>query len=384
MRYFLIIITIIYSATSSLSQDINIGLFHNKTVTEIILSSESGKYQIIGDSSHIITISDNAVIKITYADSVLIVKDLNSWIGNFRTIELAGLMEYNSFKIQVTTPIKHKERSYTGDLKITPINNTIKIINRVDLEEYVAGVVECEGGTKANSEYYKTQAIICRTYALKNYYRHVDEGFNLCSDVHCQAYLHKAEKSDLIKRAVKLTKGLVIVDTTLNLITATFHSNSGGQTMSSEMVWLTSKSYLKSVPDTFSVDKHNYVWEETIPLWKWRTMLQKNGFPIEKLTTNDLAFSQKHRKMYYKIGQDSVLLKDIRAEFKLRSTFFEVIPQEKSVLLKGKGYGHGVGLSQEGAMNMSENDYKYREIIKYYYRNVFIVSLRALEFFKKE
>jgi len=384
VRYLLVILIIAYSTISSIAQDVNIGLFHNKNISGFILSAESGKYQIIADSSHIITVGENAVFNISLTDTGLVVKDLNSQIGIYKTLELAGLMEYNSFKIQVISPVKYAERAYTGDLKITQADNIIKLINRVNLEEYVAGVVECEGGTKANSEYYKTQAIICRTYALKNFYRHIDEGFNLCSDVHCQAYLHKAEKSDIIKRAVKLTKGLVIVDTTLNLITATFHSNSGGQTMSSEMVWLTSKSYLKSVPDTFSVDKHNYVWEETIPLWKWRTMLQKNGFPIENLSTSDLAFSQKHRKMYYKIGQDSVLLKDIRAEFKLRSTFFEVIPQEKSVLLKGKGYGHGVGLSQEGAMNMSENDYKYREIIKYYYRNVFIVSLRALEFFKEE
>ena len=384
MRYLLVILIIAYSTISSIAQDVNIGLFHNKNISGFILSAESGKYQIIADSSHIITVSKNAVFNISLTDSGLVVKDLDSQIGIYKTLELAGLMEYNSFKIQVISPVKTKERAYTGDLKITINASSIKLINRVDLEEYVAGVVECEGGIKANSEYYKTQAIICRTYALKNFYRHIDEGFNLCSDVHCQAYLHKAEKSDIIKRSVKLTKGLVIVDTTLNLITATFHSNSGGQTMSSEMVWLTPKSYLKSVPDTFSVNKHNYDWEKEIPLWKWRTMLQKNGFPIENLSTSDLAFSQEHRKMYYKIGQDSVLLKDIRAEFKLRSTFFEVIPKEKTVLLKGRGYGHGVGLSQEGAMNMSENNYKYREIIKYYYRNVFIVSLRALEFFKEE
>jgi len=384
VRYILIICIIVYSSIFSVAQDINIRLFHNKNINTIFLSVENGKYQIIADSSHIITIEKNTVFNISLNDTVLIIKDLNSQIGTYKSLELAGLMEYNSFKIQVISPSKFKERAYTGDLKITPSANTIKIINRVNLEEYVAGVVECEGGIKANAEYYKTQAIICRTYALKNFYRHIDEGFNLCSDIHCQAYLHKAEKSDVIKRAVKLTKGLVIVDTTLNLITATFHSNSGGQTMSSEMVWLTPKSYLKSVADTFSVNERNYMWEKEIPLWKWRTMLQKNGFPIEHLSTNDLAFSQENRKMYYKIGKDSVLLKDIRAEFKLRSTFFELIPKEKTVLLKGKGYGHGVGLSQEGAMKMSENNYKYRDIIKYYYRNVFIVSLRALEFFKQK
>ena len=87
MRFFLILITVIYTATSSLSQNIDIALFHNKTVTEIILSSKSGKYQIIADSSHIITVGKNAVIKISFADSVLIVKDLNSLIGNYKTLE---------------------------------------------------------------------------------------------------------------------------------------------------------------------------------------------------------------------------------------------------------------------------------------------------------
>jgi stage II sporulation protein D len=384
VRLFSIIVLFALSTVSVHSQNIDIGLFHNKIVNEIILSTESGRYQIIGDSSHIITVKKNTTIKITFSDSLLIVKDLDAWIGIFKTIELAGLMEYNSFIIQVISPKQLKQRAYTGDLKIIPNPNSIKIINRVDLEQYVAGVVECEGGTKANLEYYKTQAIICRTYALKNYYRHIDENFNLCSDVHCQAYLHKAEKSEAIKRAVKLTKGLVIVDTTLNLITATFHSNSGGQTMSSEMVWLSQKSYLKSVTDTFSISQRNYNWEKEIPLWKWRTMIEKNGFPISRISTQDLAFLQGTRKMYYKIGNDSMLLKDIRAEMQLRSTFFSVIPKETTVLLKGKGYGHGVGLSQEGAMVMSKNNYNYREIVNYYYQNVFIVSLRALEFFKEE
>ena len=384
MRFFTTIILFFLSVSSVISQNADIGIYHNKTITEFLLSTETGRYQIIGDSSHVITVNKNSVINISLLDSMLVVKDLNSAIGKFKTIEFAGLMEYNSFIIQPVSPTKQKERAYTCDLILKPYNSTIQIINRVNLEKYVAGVVECEGGTRANSEYYKTQAIICRTYALKNYYRHIDEGFNLCSDVHCQAYLHKAQHSDKIKKSVKLTKGLVIVDTTLNLITATFHSNSGGQTMSSEMVWLTSKSYLKSVTDSFSVGKHNYSWEKEIPLWKWRTMLQKNGFPIEELSTSDLSFLQKKRKMYYKLGSDSMLLKDIRTEMKLKSTFFEVIPQEKTVLLKGKGYGHGVGMSQEGAMEMADKNYNYREVIKYYYRNVFIVSLRALEFFKEE
>ena len=379
----LIIITLLMAISTVNAQLIKIGLYTKSNVKNVIFTVNKGKYQIFADSMHVIPIFGKKIINFTLKGNLIEVKTLNKKLGEFRNIEIQGIGDENTFKVQCLIP-KYRERLYDDDLILRVRNNRIQIINHVDLEKYIAGVVESEGGSKSSLEYYKTQAIITRTYALRNFYRHISEGYNLCSSVHCQAYHHKATKSDKILKAVKMTRGLVIVDTTLNLINAAFHSNSGGQTSSSEMIWLTPKSYLKSVIDTFSTKRSNAVWTKTIPLWKWKSYLKKNGFTIPaNVKPEDFNFEQKQRKMFYVFNNDSMLLKDIRTDFKLRSTFFSVKADAKQVVLHGRGYGHGVGLSQQGAMEMAMENYNYREIIKFYYKNVFIVSLRALNFFKE-
>ena len=373
----------IFSISIANAQLIKIGLYTKSNIKSVIFTINSGKYQIYADSMHVIPIWGKKIINFSLKGNLIEIKTLNKKLGEFRNIEIQGIGDNNTFKVQSLIP-KYRERLYDDDLILRVKNGRIQLINHVDLENYIAGVVESEGGSKSSLEYYKTQAIITRAYALRNFYRHISEGFNLCSTVHCQAYHHKATKSDKILKAVKMTRGLVIVDTTLNLINAAFHSNSGGQTSSSEMIWLTPKSYLKSIVDTFSTKRSNAVWTKKIPLWKWKTYLKNNGFIIPPTTKpTDFNFEQKQRKTFYVFNNDSMLLKDIRTDFKLRSTFFSVKAEGNVIVLHGKGYGHGVGLSQQGAMEMAMENYNYREIIKFYYKNVFIVSLRALNFFKE-
>jgi len=383
-RFLIFLVLFVLAIKPISSQDIKVGILTNHNIKSFIFSTDAGRYQITGDSAHTIAIKKKSVINFSVNDTSITVKDLNNFIGNFKYIEIKGLAKENIFEIQSIKP-KLKAKTYEDGLILFPDNGFIRIINKVDLEHYIAGVVESEAGSRSSLEYYKTQAIITRTYALKNFHRHEDYGYNLCSEVHCQAYHNRAHISDKIIKAVKFTRGLIIVDTTLNLITATFHSNSGGQTCSSEMVWLTPKSYLKTVTDTFSLSKSNSTWEKTIPLWKWKTYLKQNGFTIPTtVKSSDYAYNQPNRKMFYTFNGDSMLLKSIRADFKLRSTFFSTKLEGNNLILSGKGYGHGVGLSQQGAMEMAETGYNYRKIIKFYYKNVFIVSLRALEFFKDE
>ena len=143
----------------------------------------------------------------------------------------------------------------------------VKLINNIEIDNYVAGVVESEVGRSPPPEYFKLQAIICRTYALKNIKRHQAEGFSLCDKVHCQAYNRKP-KSELIKKAAVETNNIVIVDSDINLITATFYSNCGGETAKSEEVWRQKLYYLRTVKDTFCVHETNAFWEKEIPKQK--------------------------------------------------------------------------------------------------------------------
>jgi stage II sporulation protein D len=257
----------------------------------------------------------------------------------------------------------------------------------VPLDSYIAGVTEAEAGVKANIEFYKVQAILARTFALAHINKHVTEGFSLCDQVHCQAYFGKPHELNII-RAVEVTKGKVVVDQSLNLIVAAFHSNSGGQTANSEDVWGKSTPYLKSIIDTFSIHMPNAKWERKMLTEDWLSYLKlKHNFPVDKMEVKEAAinFNQDHRKVYLEYNNNRVLLKNIRQDLQLKSTYFTVKPCGKdSVVFIGKGYGHGLGMCQEGAMRMARLGYAYTDILNFYYQDILLIDLHQLSFFKDE
>ncbi len=128
--------------------------------------------------------------------------------------------------------------------------------------------------------------------------------------------------------------------------------------------------------------KH-YSWTKIISYNKWVSYLKRKGFHLTASIKGEDFINHLHkRKKYYVFGKDSLAYTQIRAAFKLRSSYFSVDFKNGNIILNGRGYGHGVGLSQEGAMEMDKQGYSYKEIIKFYYKNVFIVSQRALQLFR--
>ena len=75
---------------------------------------------------------------------------------------------------------------------------------------------------------------------------------------------------------------------------------------------------------------------------------------------------------------------DIRNDWRLKSAQFDIIPNGHEIILKGKGFGHGVGLCQEGAMRMAKLGYSYAEILHFYYKDVHMINLESLDFFKQD
>ncbi len=164
------------------------------------------------------------------------------------------------------------------------------------------------------------------------------------------------------------SSGETIVDADGNLIDTPFHSNSGGQTANSEDVWRTALPYLRSVQDTFSYRMRQSNWTKVISKDKWLNYFSKT----HKLNTQDpevrntlLTFSQPQRQARI-LG---VPLTRVRTDFGLKSTFFSVSTDSKTgdVILSGHGYGHGVGLSQEGTIRMVSLGIAYDSIIRHYY-----------------
>jgi len=380
MKIIIIVITL-FIFNFTYSQNLKIRIFSEKNINSFIFATNNCDYNIYSDSTLIIKLIKNDLVYLKIKNDSIEIKTLTNSIGTFKSLKMIGNSEVSSFNINIANSDKQL-RTYNNNLYVSVLNKNIKLINEVNIDNYIAGVVECEGGYKANIEYYKTQSIICRTYALENLSRHIEEGFYLCDNVHCQVYKGIC-KSKIISEASVTTSGLVIVDSTLNLINAAFHSNCGGQTASSEDVWLTPKSYLKSVTDSFCVKNKNAKWEKSISYYDFKQYLMSNGFNIQNVTdTNIFNFQQTYRKTYYKLLNDSILFRKMRTDLNLKSAFFNISYSNNKITFNGKGYGHGVGLCQEGAMRMANFNYGYKDIIKFYYKNTYIVNINSLEQFK--
>ena len=360
---------------------INIGVLASKKVTSIDFSTRAGNYAIYTEKGKLKDLNSKAIIRVEYKGGQIQIKEGNKIIGSYRKVNFVGTGWYNHFKVQTINP-QGIERRYDDNLKIVVQNSKLLLLNNIDLDNYVAGVVEAEVGRKPPKEYFKLQAIICRTYALSNTHKHLIEGFNLCDEVHCQAYHGKSFYSDIVDASMQ-TKGAVIVDSEIQLITAAFHSSCGGQTVNSEDVWSNSLYYLRSVKDTFCLDKQNSFWEKEIDPSDWKNYL------TAKLSTKSsdsliYNYSKSTRSVFYPETFGKLSFEDIRNRFRLRSTFFNVQLDTGKVILKGRGYGHGVGLCQIGAMEMAKQGFTYSEILHYYYSGVHIIDLSALDFFKED
>ena len=179
-----------------------------------------------------------------------------------------------SLRINGNAPVR---QYYSGDLQCFPDLGTLVMINICDIEKYIAGVVKAEGGSGKNIEYFKTQAVIARTYMYKYFDKHLSDRYNVCDNTHCQAF-NGLSSDSLINRAALETKGLVILDQDSTLIISAFHSNCGGETSSSEDVWLTGQPYLKSVIDPYCLSSRNATWEKRISLNEWIEYIKKSGY----------------------------------------------------------------------------------------------------------
>ncbi len=377
-----------YAKFQSSANTVSVRILTTKIINTFIFSPLGCTYSVYGDGRLLADCDPSGIFQMSIEKDSIQLKTFEKNIGKFSVIKMIAKESYAAFKIKSVIP-QGKVRTYDDNLEITitPDNSQFLLINKVDLENYIAGVVQSEGGKGSNLEYYKIQAVLCRTYLLAHLNRHILEGYEVCDDVHCQAYTSKASEADILK-AVLDVKGIVVVDNNLNLITAAFHSNCGGETCNSQDVWAMPTTYLKSVKDTFCLKQSQAYWQRTIPLEDWQAYLQlKHKYPVDD-TINSIgatSFSQSSgRAIYFKDKELKIPLKNIRADFKLKSTYFSIEQKGDSIIFKGRGYGHGVGLCQEGAMQMAKLKYSYEYILHYYYKDVSLVDVSALNYFRQE
>jgi hypothetical protein len=196
---------------------LDIRLYSKATLNSVTFTVVQGEYKIQG-GSNAIDLQRFQVVKMKASEGKVQLIRNDKVILQASSVQISGQAQDNIFRLHAH---KHRERNYDDDLQVKARGNTLILINQVDLEHYIAGVVESESGRDGSTEFYKVQDIISRTYALKNLRRHKHEGFNLCDEEHCQVY-HSRSYLPIIQDAATQTAGLVLVDSAGELITAAY------------------------------------------------------------------------------------------------------------------------------------------------------------------
>jgi stage II sporulation protein D len=373
-RLFLIVLLSVISTL--VSAQVKIRIFANQSPESAVFTVVDGSYLMdyYHGGSFLLTKGESLII--SRFDGKLAIKTRNSIGFTADSVVFAGQTPDASFSLRINgqSPVR---QYYTGELHCFPDLGTLVFINNCDIEKYIAGVVKAEGGSGKNIEYFKSQAVIARTYMYKYFDKHMHDKYNVCDNTHCQAF-NGTSTDTILNKAAMETHNQVILDRDSVLIISAFHSNCGGQTSSSEDVWLTSQPYLKSVIDPHCLTSRNALWERSIGVGEWVGFLKKHGFSDNSGDPAQLGFSQKSRLTAYKAGTFTMSLRTIRTDLNLRSTFFSVVPEGDTIKLNGRGYGHGVGLCQEGAMAMAVKGFDYKQIIDFYYFGVIISDIANL------
>lgn len=318
--------------------------------------------------------------EITFSAANNIVKINGESTGNAE-IELRPQTETDLRNMQT----KINGQPYFGGLKLIAIKNNLVVINVVTVEEYLRGVLPKEMSPSCNKEALKAQAVAARTFALKNRKRHQSEGYDLCSSVHCQSYDGVEMLDKRTDEAIASTFGEVLYYND-KLIEAPFHTDSGGITENAVDVWGTDFPYLRA---TTEIEKETMPWKVGFTFEEFSKKLAESGYKVGdvkfvKVTNLEIGKVNNDRSSSGRVkslsivgsgGEIKLTGNEMRNIFGLKSTLFDVGINGEAIVITGYGWGHGVGMSQNGAQAFAEHGHSYDKILAHYYKDTKIKRL---------
>lgn len=266
-------------------------------------------------------------------------------------------------------------RLFRGALLIQPANpsgTAFNAINYLSVEDYLLSVVPSEMPSAWPIEALKAQAIAARSYAYANLGKHGSEGYDLKDNTEDQAYSGIKSEYNSTNLAVASTNNLVIKYDG-KPICAYFHSTSGGSTEVSENVWTKPVPYLKSVADYDDLSPH-FSWSRKFSIDEIEAKLAAGVGPVLNLFVVSRSQSQRVSNLLV-VGKNDAKIytgEGIRRQLKLPSTNFNVFSLPGCYTFYGRGYGHGLGLSQWGSRALAEQGYNAAQILTYYYKDIII------------
>ncbi len=356
-------------------------------------------------------------------------------------------------EITGTRLLQWGDHPYRGTLRLVRGRKGFTVVNILGVENYLRGVLKMEVNPAWEFEVLKAQAIVARTYALRNLGKHGSEGYDLCALPHCQVYRGVNAENKRLTEAIEATRGIVVSTGSGALAVTPYHADSGGYTANVADVWGGNIPYLASRPEPFDYESPYSNWEVSLGLREIEEALKPRGLDVGNVTEiRVLSTDGAGRAVYVGIigerGRAKMKASHFRMALgssKIKSTYFTIEPggrtrpqneepplpesggvslttyderaltamiergvfssdelmdmllnpgkrqdylrlafQRQSgvrpetknnakgvtsgnVTIRGKGWGHGVGMSQWGAKKMAEEGWDCRKILGHYY-----------------
>lgn len=378
--------------TSFSQTQIKVRVFNDYKLTQLLIEPTGGVYTVYSGKDELLTLKKNKIIYLIHEKNAIIVRNEKEIIGKYTSISIIqekGGGDLRVFPAEPKYNPELKTRIYEHHFHVTLKDNQLILINQLNVESYIAGVVQAfVNDEAATEEYCKTIALMARNSLFFNLIHYKSFNYDVSDTFPDMPYLGKCE-NEKYKKATHDTHSKVVVDMSKNIIEPVYHLNSGGQTLNSEEVFDKKISYLRGIKDNFSDGQPNEKWREILPISTWTNYLAKEHGVVlpDDFNKSNFAFDQKVREKYYLIRNDSIPIDSIVNYFHFKSDLFSISVFKNTLIFKGVGVGHAVGLSLEGAKNMAAKGETYDKIIKLYYRNVSIMKAEDLPkvkiFYKK-
>jgi stage II sporulation protein D len=276
-------------------------------------------------------------------------------------------------------------RNYRGWMELRKkANGTLLLVNDLDIEEYLMGVVAEEIPSTWEFEALKAQAIASRTYALYQKKRSGKRPYHIRATINNQIYSGRRGERDSTVRAVKETAGMVVVYNG-EVIPAFYHSSCGGHTEDASELWGIDAPYLKGVDcDCQEISRYG-LWEKRFSISSLSAALGKIGYRLKGISSMAVgtitpAGRVKEVTVRHAGGASTVSAETLRAAVgyaKIPSVFFETAMSGGEVVVSGRGLGHGVGLCQWGAREMARRGHDFKSILNHYYPGTSIARIDA-------
>lgn len=393
--------------------------------TQLYLDEDECKQQIqvmqneLGSFSYTVVYPDRKRVQVLDAATSQLLYIINAE-SNIRFTPIQGQDPNN--------PIQYNASKYRGKIVIKRLKNSdINVVNELPFEQYLYGVVPVEMPASWNAEALKAQAVAARNYGIYSMGKHKAYEFDLCNTNDCQVYSGYGKEDKRTNAAVDATKGKLLVYDG-QIVATFFHSSSGGYTEDIENVWGSSLPYIKAVDDKYSLGSPYDNWANQIDKDKIKDKLAAAKIDIGDVTdivplqitehgrvTNVEIRGTKGSKCFEKEKMRSLLGDSILKSIwytvetdadiwisnaiggtaqKQRASGMSVITASGVSKLasstnkmtvksgystaaynitpymytfKGKGWGHGLGMSQYGAKGMAEAGFDYIQILEHYY-----------------